>query len=109
MPNARRGVLPYGGGGPLRPDGDAPYLEGKLVAHHHTDPLGESNPVPFERSKSVGSLGAPLKPRAHKHRTRSRASVGLTVVNVLWGIALRAPVQGTTRHHGAAGRAKEAR
>src|SRR5207244_9162811 len=28
---------------------------------------------------------------------------------VLWGIARQAPVQGATRHHGAAGRTKEAR
>ena len=72
-------------------------------------PQRDSNPVPFDRSKSAVSLGEPLEPRARKHRTRSRAPVGLTVVDVQWGIALPAPVQGTTRHHGAAGRAKEAR
>src|SRR5260370_26691520 len=63
----------------LRPDGDAPHLEGKLVAHYHADPLGEPNPVSFDRSKSAVSLGAPLEPRALKHRTRSRAPVGPTV------------------------------
>ena len=70
---------------------------------------GESNPVPFDRLKSAVSLGAPLEPRARKHRTRSRAPVSLAVVDVQWEIALPAPVQGTTRHHGAAGRAKETR
>src|SRR5207302_7399334 len=58
----------------------------------------DSNPVPFDRLKSAVSLGAPLEPRARKHRTRSRAPVSLTVVDVQWGIALPAPVQGTTRH-----------
>src|SRR5262249_37954363 len=39
----------------------------------------------------------------------SRAPVGLTVVDVQWGIALSAPVQGATKHHGAADGGKEAR
>jgi len=69
----------------------------------------DSNPVPFDRLKSAVSLGAPIEPRARKHRTRSRAPVGLTVVDVQWGIALSAPVQGATKHHGAADGGKEAR
>src|SRR5260370_28247396 len=42
--------------------------------------VSSSNPVPFDRSKSAVSLGAPFEPRALKHRTRSRAPVGPTVV-----------------------------
>jgi hypothetical protein len=34
----------------LGPDGDAPHLEGKLVAHYHADPLGATNGTGPRRS-----------------------------------------------------------
>jgi len=42
----------------LRPDGEACYLECKLVAHHHTGPLGATTPQLLEFSpQSLGAVG----------------------------------------------------
>src|SRR5262245_45418847 len=91
------------------PGQDASAIPPKLLANKLAclpNPIRESNPVPFDRLKSAVSLGAAIEPRARKHRTRSRAPVGLTVVDVQWRIALSASVLGHC--HAPRGRARQA-